>query len=280
MQSLQAAIADCDGLMIDLFGVLHGGSELFDGALDAIKYLRAKNVAVVFASNTARRSRELGLFLDSLGLTRDLYDGALSSGELTYQALKTCQFGFPAPGMKGYCMADGQGRKMLKDLGIETTQDLREAGFLLACGVLPRDETSDNWMEDLRAAASRGLPLLVCNPDIRLGRSALPVAGQIGLWYEEVGGQVSYIGKPYRDMYDAAQQIFSAKGASRLGAVGDSIYADIAGAATLGWKTIFVGRDPNEDFSNTALGQKAIEKLKSAARPDCHVLRFALTPRQ
>ena len=64
-------------------------------------------------------------------------------------------------------------------------------------------------------------------------------AGQIGELYESLGGQVTWVGKPYPDMYRFAFRRIGDP-AARIVAVGDSIEHDIAGGKAAGIATAFI----------------------------------------
>jgi HAD superfamily hydrolase (TIGR01459 family) len=85
------------------------------------------------------------------------------------------------------------------------------------------------YREWLHPAASRRIPCLCLNPDrimlTEVGRAF--GAGAIATLYQELGGQVTWIGKPYPDIYDAA---LAGTDRSRVIGIGDSIEHDIAGA--------------------------------------------------
>ncbi len=76
-----------------------------------------------------------------------------------------------------------------------------EAEFVLAHGTEclgrpgaaePVEATLDEIRAVLEAAAKRGLPLLIANPDIVTvsGSGLVVMPGTFGRWYKEMGGQV------------------------------------------------------------------------------------------
>ena len=62
----------------------------------------------------------------------------------------------------------------------------------------PVETTLDEIRVVLEAAAKRGLPLLIANPDIVTvsGSGLVVMPGTFGRWYKEMGGQVSML--PHR----------------------------------------------------------------------------------
>ena len=89
-------------------------------------------------------------------------------------------------------------------------------------------------------AAARGVPMLVTNPDLVRPGSMAPMPGRLGgLYAAELGGQVTYVGKPYNSagttgVYDRALAILAEHGVTdldRVCMVGDAMETDICGAA-------------------------------------------------
>src|SRR5690606_21377557 len=77
-----------DGLICDLWGVLHDGHRAFPHAVDCLERLRAAGVRIVVLSNAPRRAVEIEAKMNGLGIGRELYDRMISSGEETWRHLK------------------------------------------------------------------------------------------------------------------------------------------------------------------------------------------------
>ena len=77
-----------DGFVLDLWGVVHDGRTPYPGVLDCLERLRAAEKRVVFLTNAPRRAWFVAGLLDGMGVGRHLYDGIISSGEVTWRWLK------------------------------------------------------------------------------------------------------------------------------------------------------------------------------------------------
>ena len=64
----------------------------------------------------------------------------------------------------------------------------------------PVEATLEEIRAVLEAAAARGLPLLIANPDIITvsGSGLVVMPGTFGRWYKEMGGQVSLLSTQMR----------------------------------------------------------------------------------
>ncbi|MDR1551322.1 MAG: HAD hydrolase-like protein [Holosporaceae bacterium] len=89
--------------------------------------------------------------------------------------------------------------------------------------------------------------LLVANPDVfahmaldNFHRKFCPIItqGALGAYYERLGGNVVYFGKPYPGIYEYAKQIADSDGPMIM--VGDTPWTDIAGAASVGMDSALV----------------------------------------
>src|SRR5689334_13023972 len=84
-----ATLADrYDGFILDLWGVVHNGKQPYPGVAEALAALRARGKGVAFLSNAPRRSHVIDTLLTGMGLDRDLWDAAITSGELAWRALR------------------------------------------------------------------------------------------------------------------------------------------------------------------------------------------------
>ena len=88
---------------------------------------------------------------------------------------------------------------------LQVVEDVEAADFVLAHGTevlglgdgkAPVKVDLEEIKSLLQKAASRGLPLIVANPDVVTvsGNSLVPMPGTFARWYKEFDGQV----KPYR----------------------------------------------------------------------------------
>ena len=67
-------------------------------------------------------------------------------------------------------------------------------------------ETAEDYRDTLAGFRARDVPMICANPDLVVERKKklIPCAGLIAQAYEEIGGSVTYAGKPYRPVYEAA----------------------------------------------------------------------------
>ncbi len=225
--------------IFDVWGVIHDGTTPYAGAVEAVKFLRAKNKKICFLSNAPRRASKVGEVLNKFGITPDLYDFILTSGEATFLALQnSAEFG-----KKYYYIGPDKDLDLLKGLDYQMVNDAAEAGFVIATGFDGEDSVLDEKMPQLLEAKKHNLPLICVNPDLIVvkqdGREQI-CAGVLASEYEKLGGKVLYYGKPFPEVYKMVLQIFGASEKKQFLAIGDGLNTDIKGAVDFGIDNVLV----------------------------------------
>lgn len=240
MSAVISSLADIadryDAFLIDQFGVLRDGRGRYPGAAEALVRLKDEGKRIIILSNSGKRSAENDRRLVDLGFVAGSWDWFLTSGEVAWQILK--KEGAQASERLSKCLLISRDGDLspLNGLDLERTDDGADADFVLLAAsegdVLPLS----HYEALLAPAARRGVPCLCTNPDkVMLTKTGTAFgAGRIAELYEELGGTVRWIGKPFADIYDFALDFLGRPDPSRVCAIGDSIEHDIAGAATAG----------------------------------------------
>jgi HAD superfamily hydrolase (TIGR01459 family) len=235
-----ASIADrYDGFVLDLWGVVHDGRKPYPGVPEALAELKARGKGVVFLTNAPRRAWMVQKLLDRMELDRGLYDGIISSGEVSWRHLKRrTDPWFAALGTRCIHVGPERDLSVVEDGAAEIVTDPREATFLLNTG--PDDErgpqSPDPYRPVLEACAAAKLPMVCVNPDraVMVAGQKLICAGALADIYLELGGAVREIGKPDPEVYDPVLEILGNPQRHRVLAIGDTPHTDLAGAQAAG----------------------------------------------
>ncbi len=232
-----------DGLILDLWGVLHDGVQPYPGVIDCLQRLRRAGKRCCLLSNAPRRVASAVARLNELGIVADLYDHVLTSGEVTHQALRDPPDEFHAA-LGSRCLHIGPPRDndVHQGLGLTLTDRPEDADFVLNTGVDTVENTVADFAGVLAAAAARDLPMICANPDliVMFGGSRMICAGLLAQHYEALGGRVAYHGKPYAPVYRSCRALLDGIDARRLLVIGDSLRTDIAGAKAAGLDAVLV----------------------------------------
>lgn len=227
--------------IVDIWGVMHNGARAFPEAVEACRRFRASGGTVLLLSNAPRPFPDVVTHLRQLGVPDDAYDGGVTSGDVT----------------RGLMAADA-GRAFLhigpdRDNGLFEGLPVRkvrarEADAVLCSGLWDDTrETPDDYAPLFEQLLARGLPMICANPDIKVerGDKLIYCAGALAQRYGEMGGQVTYAGKPHRPAYDKAfAKVAELRGAAvplpEIIAIGDGVETDIRGGCAAGLDTVMI----------------------------------------
>ncbi|CAI0396929.1 unnamed protein product [Linum tenue] len=236
---------------LDQFGVLHDGKQPYPGAIATLNKLATTGAKMVIISNSSRRASVTMDKMKALGFDTSLFAGAITSGELTYQHLQRRDDGWFAALGKSciHITWSDRGAISLEGLGLQVVDSAEEAEFVLAHGTealgSSSGATSPATLEELEKmlehCAARKLPMVVANPDfVTVEARALRVMpGTLAAKYEKLGGEVKWMGKPDKIIYQSAMDMAGICASESI-AVGDSLHHDIRGANAAGIQSVFV----------------------------------------
>ncbi len=229
IEGLAEIAADYDGMLIDQFGVLHDGSKLYPGTLEVLAQLHERKIAVAVMTNSGKRTAANVVRLTKMGIPREFYADAVSSGEVAYELLKS------SPSRRAFIIGK-EGEEYGFD-HFELVVRPQEADVILILGSNAPATSLDDYAEMLKGLT---IPAICCNPDKLLLTSTglWPAPGAIAALYEKLGGKVQWIGKPYRLIYDYALKMI--RRPDRVLCIGDSAEHDVAGGRGAGLSTLLV----------------------------------------
>jgi HAD superfamily hydrolase (TIGR01459 family) len=240
-----------DGMLIDQFGVLHDGAKLYPGSLGVLAGLRRLGIPVAVMTNSGRRAAANVARLTQMGIPRDHFVDAVSSGEVAYDLLRG------TAARRAFIIG-----RTGDDYGFdyfELVARPEDADVILILGTNVPETSLEDYGRLLNGITA---PAICCNPDkLMLTASGLqPAPGAIAALYEAQGGKVRWIGKPYREIYDYALNAIGRP--KRTLCIGDSAEHDVAGGRGAGLATLLVRTGVSE-------GQGAFEP-----EPDYLMERF------
>ncbi len=230
-----------EGLILDLWGVLHNGQQPYPGAVDCLQRLKQAGKRLVILSNAPRRVDAVIARITEIGILPGLYDAVFTSGEDAWQHLRQrgeqqAEPFYRSLGARCFHLGPDRDKGLLKGVPIETVAKIEDADFVIATGVVEREDTLEQYDHALDRMRARHLPMVCANPDLLVingGRREL-CAGALAQRYEARGGTVRYHGKPYASTYDAVFALMPGIAPARVLAVGDSLRTDMAGAQAVG----------------------------------------------
>ncbi|XP_065620069.1 uncharacterized protein LOC112040886 isoform X1 [Quercus suber] len=236
---------------LDQFGVLHDGKKPYPGAILTLEKLAMTGSKMVIISNSSRRASTTMEKMKGLGFDPSLFVGAITSGELTHQYLQRRDDAwFAALGRSCIHMTwSDRGAISLEGLDLQVVEDVGEAEFVLVHGTeamgTPSGTAIPMKLEDLEKTlehcSAKRIPMVVANPDFVTveARALCVMPGTLAAKYEKLGGEVKWMGKPDKIIYEAAMAMADVDVSDSI-AVGDSLHHDIKGANAAGIQSAFI----------------------------------------
>lgn len=232
--------------IIDQWGVLHNGERVYEGAIDCLKELKARQKHVIILSNSGKRADANAERMKEMGIGPNLYDAIVTSGEIAWQGLKDQNEGlFSNIGKRCFLMSRGGDRSIVEGLDIEVVDNIEDAEFMIISGSDAPERNMANYYEPILKTAIRKRMKAICaNPDSRalIGDNYVLGPGMIARRYEDFGGVVHYIGKPHKPIFHHCIKMLQAKEIypGQTVMVGDTMAHDIIGGAGVDMDTCLV----------------------------------------
>ena len=259
LAGIKTLVGRYDGLILDLWGVIHDGFEPYEGVIEGLRGLKDAGVETILLSNAPRRAQPLVDLMTSMGIDRSLYGHVLSSGEATREALlaKADPF-FAALGPKAYHLGPDRDKNVLEGTGFLEVGDPDEADWVFNTGPVDLSHSVEMYEPILHQLAKLDLPMVCANPDLVVMRQGQRVvcAGAFAKIYKDLGGTVAYRGKPDPAIYKEAMAKLGSD-PQRTAVVGDALETDVKGAAASGIDAIWCTGGIHAEALGVAYGTRA-----------------------
>ena len=229
-----------DTFIIDLWGVIHNGISLNPKAMEAIENLNKHSKKIVFLSNAPRPSLKVINFLLKMGMDKKYLSNVMTSGEAAMYAINQKKFG------KTFFHLGPPRDTSVFDKVKENKTNIDNCDFILCTGLFDDHNSELNFYKRLlKKYISK--QFICTNPDLTVHKGNLEelCAGSIAKVFEELGGKVSYFGKPHPEVYNLC---FSKN--EKVLAIGDNLRTDIKGANNLNIDCVFITEGVHRDEIN------------------------------
>ena len=231
-----------DALIVDIWGVLHDGQAPFKGVDAALLNYREQGGKVLLLSNAPRPGASTIRGLEAIGNRRDGFDDILTSGD----AIRALMNDMGREGKKICHIGPQKDADLITNLEVKFVDEDAADAILFSGPYDDTTETPDDYSDMLARFKARNLPLLCPNPDrtVQFGGRMIYCAGAVAEAYENIGGEVVWVGKPYPMVYARACAMLSDMTGledPRLLAIGDGPKTDMLGAEAAGIDALFIG---------------------------------------
>jgi len=229
---LKAIANNYDIFYIDLWGVIHNGINLHKNALEVLEEITKAKKQYVLLTNAPRPNKIVKLFLENMGMNKEIRENVYSSGEAALSYLKNNLLD-----EKFYHLGPSRDFDLFLDFKKNKTTDIKESSYLLCTGLFEEQEEDLNHYKEL-FKEHINKKMICTNPDLIVDRGDKRelCAGSVALVFEKMGGEVVYFGKPYPEVYN--QSIDNKK--KKILSIGDNLNTDIKGANLLNYDSLLI----------------------------------------
>mgnify|MGYP006150437321 FL=1 len=231
-EGLRSIIDNYDIFYIDLWGVVHNGITLHENAIKVLEHIGNTKKNYVLLTNAPRPSKTVKLFLEKMGMDKQIIEKVYSSGEAALSYLSKNYLN-----EKFYHIGPPRDFDLFLDFKTNKINDIKDSSYLLCTGLF--DDKSDNLNYYKNLFKENISKIMICtNPDLIVdrGNKRELCAGSVALVFEKMGGKVVYFGKPFPEVYN---QSINNKNKKVL-SIGDNLNTDIRGANLLSFDSLLI----------------------------------------
>lgn len=230
-----------DVYLVDQYGVLHDGVAAYPGAIGGLARIADRARDVIVLTNSGKNASDNMARLAQLGFS-DCPFRVLSSGEVGLQLVRRGGLGPRFTIGAAACVIGRRGDRYAfssDEFDLVTRPD--DAAFLVFAGSDAPRTSLDSYRALLQTAAQAGVPAICVNPDITMIRDGelVPAPGAIARIYQDLGGQVDYVGKPDGVIFRHALGGVATDVDCAI-MIGDSPEHDVCGGRAMGLSTLLV----------------------------------------
>ena len=238
-KGLRSIAENYDIFYIDLWGVVHNGVTLHKAAIKALEEITKAKKQYVLLTNAPRPNKTVKLFLEKMGMNKEIREKVYSSGEAAISYLKKNLLDD-----KFYHLGPARDFDLFLDFKKNKTENIKESFYLLCTGLFEEQgEDLDYYKELFKEHINK--KMICTNPDLIVDRGDKRelCAGSVALVFEKMGGEVVYFGKPFPEVYN--QSINNKE--KRVLSIGDNLNTDIKGANLLNYDSLLILNGVHKD---------------------------------
>lgn len=230
-------IEDYDLFLVDIWGVISEGADVYPGVIDSLKWLASKK-PLCFVTNSPRLKIGVKERLESFGLNV-AEEMIYSSGAVAAIMIDESEKYLGVKNPVIYELTDSYFENIYKSTNWNFNDDINSANIIIVTAQMKEGEDLNKYDHIMQKAAELGLVCICPNPDTIIpdGNSKTYCPGFIVRNYT---GKLIYTGKPHGYIYEPIFDKYSNIPKERILMIGDTIEMDILGAQNAGINSALV----------------------------------------
>ena len=239
-----------DVIIVGLGGVLFDGAKTLPDSTNALLKMKQLGKKIILLTNSAMRIANVAQVLQENKVPLEVFETAISAGEILHYKLKARLGNFSAIGKTYYKMGSQKDLGVFCGLDYTQIDNISRADFLYMEAVANKSDVMENYIPMLEHAASLGLPFVCAGHDTSCfndGDICL-ATGAIAEQYAVMGGRIITVGKPDVNVFNYVLDGFSSFNKENVLVVGDNLNTDIKGANLSGLDCVLISKGVHVNF--------------------------------
>jgi|TARA_B110001452_G_scaffold261833_1_gene261096 HAD superfamily hydrolase (TIGR01459 family) len=263
-EGLRSIVDNYQLFYIDLWGVIHNGISLHNEAILALNEITKKNKEYVLLTNAPRPNDVVKVFLEKMGIEKEIRDHVFTSGEAALNYLRKNLLS-----KKFFHIGPPRDFDLFKDFEENKSKDIDNGEYILCTGLYDDHDKDLNYYKDL-FKTSTNKKMICTNPDLIVDRGNVRefCAGSVAMVFEKMGGEVIYFGKPYPEVYNQSIENKNKK----ILSIGDNFNTDIKGANLLNYDSLII----SNGIHKNEIKKNGIEETANSYETICNYIQSEL----
>ena len=263
-EGLSSIVDNYNLFYIDLWGVVHNGVNLYQGAIDTLKEISKKKKDYFLLTNAPRPNSTVKNFLKKMGMDKEISDNVFTSGEAALNYLNKNYFD-----EKFYHVGPPKDFDLFKSFEKMKLNNIENSEYIICTGLFDEHDNDLNYYKKLFEKSLKK-KMICTNPDLIVDRGDTRelCAGSVAMVFEKMGGEVIYFGKPYPEVYN---QSINNKNKKIL-SIGDNLNTDIKGANLLNYDSLII----SNGIHKNEIEEKGIDEISKSYEAICNYIQSEL----
>ena len=232
IEGLRTIVEDYDLFFIDLWGVVHNGIKLHKNAINTLVEIERSNKDYILLTNAPRPNNTVKVFLDKMGMSKNIQKRVYTSGEAALNYLKKNHLDDVF-----YHIGPPRDFDLFMNFKKNKTDIIKDCSYFLCTGLFENYEDDLNYYKEL-LNNYKTKKMICTNPDLIVDRGNRRelCAGSVAMVFEKIGGEVIYFGKPFSEVYNQSIKTYDKK----ILCIGDNLNTDIKGANLQNYHSLLI----------------------------------------
>ena len=247
-----------------MWGVVHNGIKLHQDAINTLKQISKKNKDYVLLTNAPRPNSSVKIFLEKMGMEKDIRDHVFTSGEAALNYIKK-----NLTNKTFFHIGPPRDFDLFKEFKKNKSNNLEKSEYILCTGLFDNHDKDLTFYKKLFEAHIKK-KMICTNPDLIVDRGTARelCAGSVAMVFEKMGGNVIYFGKPYPEVYNQSTNNKDKK----ILSIGDNLNTDIKGANLLNYDSLII----SNGIHKFEIKENGIEKTAKSYETICNYIQSEL----